>query len=70
VPDDPFKAAQVASLEEQREKERSTHGATKRAEDTAKKREAELDALTKKKNEAEKKQFKRGQEDLEKELGF
>jgi hypothetical protein len=69
VPDDALKAAQVASLKEQREEE-ALNAATKREEEAAKKREAELDALTKKKDAAEKKQFKKGQADLEKELGF
>ena len=32
--------------------------------------DAELESLTKKKDAAEKKQFKKGQSDLEKELGF
>jgi len=69
VPDDALKAAQVASLKEQREEE-ALNAATKREEEAAKKREAELDSLTKKKDAAEKKQFKKGQEDLEKALGF
>ena len=69
VPDDALKAAQVASLKEQKEEE-ALKAATKKEEEAAKKREAELDALTKKKDAAEKKQFKKGQEDLEKALGF
>ncbi|HSB43622.1 MAG TPA: hypothetical protein VLD60_01340 [Nitrospira sp.] len=69
VPDDALKAAQVASLKEQREEE-VLKAASKKEEEAAKKREAELDALTKKKDAAEKKQFKKGQEDLEKALGF
>jgi len=69
VPDDALKAAQVASLKEQREEE-AHQAASKREEEAAKKREAELESLTKKKDAAEKKQFKKGQSDLEKELGF
>jgi hypothetical protein len=69
VPDDALKAAQVASLKEQREEE-ALKATIKREDEAAKKREAELDALTKKKDAAEKKQFKKGQEDLEKALGF
>jgi hypothetical protein len=69
VPDDALKAAQVASLKEQKEEE-ALKAQTKREEEAAKKREAELDSLTKKKDAAEKKQFKKGQADLEKELGF
>ncbi|HEU4504994.1 MAG TPA: HEAT repeat domain-containing protein [Nitrospira sp.] len=69
VPDDALKAAQVASLKEQREEE-ALKAATKKEEEAAKKREAELESLTKKKDAAEKKQFKKGQSDLEKELGF
>lgn len=69
VPDDALKAAQVASLKEQKEEE-ALKASTKREEEAAKKREAELDSLTKKKDAAEKKQFKKGQSDLEKELGF
>lgn len=69
VPDDALKAAQVASLKEQREEE-ALKAATKKEEQAAKKREAELESLTKKKDAAEKKQFKKGQSDLEKELGF
>lgn len=69
VPDDALKAAQVASLKEQREEE-AHQAATRKEDEAAKKREAELESLTKKKDAAEKKQFKKGQSDLEKELGF
>ena len=69
VSDDAIRAAQVASLKEQKEGE-ARQAATKREEEAAKKREAELDSLTKKKDATEKKQFKKGQSDLEKELGF
>ena len=69
VPDDALKAAQVASLKEQKEEE-AHQAASKKNDEAAKKREAELDSLTKKKDDAEKKTFKKGQSDLEKELGF
>jgi hypothetical protein len=69
VPDEALKAAQVASLKEQKEEE-AHQAASKKEEDAAKKREAELESLTKKKDAGEKKQFKKGQSDLEKELGF
>ena len=69
VPDDALKAAQVASLKEQKEEE-AQQAASKKHEEAAKKREAELDSLTKKKDATEKKQFRKGQSDLEKELGF
>ena len=69
VPDDALKSAQVASLKEQKEEE-AHQAASKKNEEAAKKREAELDSLTKKKDDAEKKTFKKGQSDLEKELGF
>ena len=65
VPDDLVKTAQAASLVEEKEEL-----ARKKESEALKKRAAELDALTKKKDEAEKKQFKKGQADLEKELGF
>lgn len=65
MPDSAIKAAQPASLAEEKEE------LANRAESEAlKKKEAELEALTKKKDEAEKKKFKKGQSDLEKELGF
>lgn len=69
VPDDALKAAQVASLKEQREEE-AHQAAAKKEEEAAKTREAEFESLTKKKDASEKKQFKKGQSDLEKELGF
>jgi len=69
VPDDALKSAQVASQKEQKEEE-AHQAASKTDEEAAKKREAELDSLTKKKEATEKKQFKKGQSDLEKELGF
>lgn len=69
VPDDALKAAQVASLKEQREEE-AQKAAAKRQDEAAKKQRAELEALTKKKDATEQKKFKKGQEDLEKELDF
>jgi HEAT repeat protein len=69
VSDDAIRAAQVVSLKEQKEEE-ARQAARKSEEEAAKKREAELDSLTKKKDATEKKQFKKGQSDLEKELGF
>ncbi len=69
VPDAALKAAQVASLKQQREEE-AHEAAARKQEEAAKKREAELETLSKKKDETEKKQFKKGQEDLEKALGF
>jgi|CXWL01.1.fsa_nt_gi hypothetical protein len=65
APEDLVKTAQVASIVEEKEEM-----ARKKESEALKKRAAELDALTKKKDEAEKKQFKKGQEDLEKALGF
>lgn len=63
--DESIKAAQLASLkEEQQEQARKKEG------EAAKKKAEELDALTKKKDDADKKQFKKGQDDLEKALGF
>ena len=65
VPDEGLKAAQVASLKEEQQ-----DLARKKEDAAAKKKVEELDALTKKTDDAEKKQFKKGQADLEKELGF
>lgn len=65
VPDSAIKSAQPTSLAEEKEEL-----ANKAESDAIKKKQSELDALTKKKDAAEKKQFKKGQEDLEKELGF
>jgi hypothetical protein len=69
VPDDALKAAQVASLKEQREEE-ALKAAIKKEDEAAKKRGEALDNLIKKKDEVEKKKFEKGQADLEKELGF
>jgi hypothetical protein len=65
VTDDALKSAQVASLKEEQQEQ-----ARKKESEAAKKKAEELDALTKKKDDAEKKQFKKGQDDLEKALGF
>ena len=65
APDDLIKTAQAASLAEEKEE----LALTKKNEALKKKEEA-LDARTKKKDEVEQKKFKKGQADLEKELGF
>lgn len=65
VPDDAIKTAQAASLAEEKEEL-----ANKKEADALNKRQEALEDLTKKKDAAEKKQFKKGQQDLEKELGF
>lgn len=65
VPDDAIKAEQVASLA--REKEEA---ARNKENEALKKRAEALDNLIKKKDEQEKSKFKKGQADLEKELGF
>ena len=65
VPDDAIKAAQVASLVREKQEE-----ASKKENEALKKRAEALQNLEKKKDEQEKKQFKKGQSDLEKELGF
>jgi hypothetical protein len=65
VPDDAVKTAQVASLDSEREEE-----AGKKENEALKKRGEALDNMVKKKDEQEKKAFKKGQSDLEKELGF
>jgi len=65
VPDDAIKAAQVSSLAREREEE-----ARKKEDAAQRKRAEELQSLEKKKDEQEKKKFKKGQADLEKELGF
>jgi transcription antitermination factor NusG len=65
VSDDALKTAQVVSLAEEKEE------LTRRKETEAlNKRQEALQNLEKKKDEQEKKQFKKGQADLEKELGF
>jgi hypothetical protein len=65
ISDDLIKTAQATSLQEEKQEL-----ANKAENEAVKQKQAELDALTKKKDAAEKKQFKKGQSDLEKELGF
>lgn len=65
VPDNLVKTAQAASIAEEKDEL-----ARNKEDEAAKKRDAALEALTKKKDATEKKQFKKGQADLEKELGF
>jgi hypothetical protein len=65
APDDAIKAVQVTSLA--REKEEEAH---KKENEVLKKRAEALQNLEKKKDEQEKSKFKKGQADLEKELGF
>ena len=65
VPDDAIKAEQVASLAREKEEAART-----KENEALKKRAEALESLTKKKDEQEKKNFKKGQADLEKELGF
>jgi HEAT repeat protein len=65
VPDDAIKTAQAVSLAEEKEEL-----ARKKENEALKKRQEALQNLEKKKDEQEKKQFKKGQADLEKELGF
>ena len=65
VPDDMIKTAQAASIAEEKKEL-----ARNKENEALKKREEALEALTKKKDEQEKSKFKKGQADLEKELGF
>lgn len=65
APDSTIKEVQEASLQEERQEE-----ARNKENAALKKKAEELEALTKKKDAAEKKQFKKGQDDLEKALGF
>ena len=65
VPDDAIKAAQGVSLVNERQEE-----ARKKEADARQKQVEELQDMVKKKDEQEKKKFKKGQSDLEKELGF
>jgi HEAT repeat protein len=65
VPDDTIKTVQADSLAEEKEVL-----ARNKENEALKKRQEALQNLEKKKDEQEKKQFKKGQEDLEKELGF
>jgi HEAT repeats len=65
VTDDALKSAQTASLAQEQE-----DLANKKEQEALKKRAEALESLTKKKDETEKKNFKKGQSELEKELGF
>jgi HEAT repeat protein len=65
VPDDTIKTAQAASIAEEKEEL-----ARSKENEVLKKRGEALEDLVKKKDEQEKKNFKKGQADLEKELGF
>lgn len=65
VPDEAIKAEQTASLVSEKEEQ-----ARKKEGEALQKRQEALEDLVKKKGEQEKKQFKKGQADLEKELGF
>jgi hypothetical protein len=65
VPDNAIKTAQVASLAEEKE-----DAARNKEAEAMKKRGEALDNLIQKKGEQEKSKFKKGQADLEKELGF
>jgi len=58
LPDDAIKTAQADTLKDEKQ------------EEAGKKRQEALEDLVKKKDETEKKKFKKGQSDLEKELGF
>jgi hypothetical protein len=65
VTDDAIKVAQASTLLSEKQE-----AGRKKEDEAAKKRQDALENLVKKKEEQEKKQFKKGQEDLEKELGF
>jgi hypothetical protein len=65
VPDDTVKTAQAVSLSSEKQEE-----GRKKEDEALKKREEALQDVVKKKDEQEKKKFKKGQSDLEKELGF
>jgi hypothetical protein len=65
VPDDAIKTAQAVSLVSEKEEAART-----KENEVLKKRAEALQNLEKKKDEQEKKNFKKGQADLEKELGF
>jgi hypothetical protein len=65
VPDDAVKAAQADSMVSEKQEE-----ASKKEDEALKKRAEALEDLVKKKDVQEKKKFKKGQADLEKELGF
>jgi hypothetical protein len=65
VPENVVKTVQATSIAEEKEEL-----ARNKENEALKKRAEALEALTKKKDEQEKKNFKKGQADLEKELGF
>ena len=65
VPDNVVKTVQAASIAEEKEEL-----ARNKENEALKKRAEALESLTKKKDEQEKSKFKKGQADLEKELGF
>jgi hypothetical protein len=65
VPDDAIKTAQAVSLVSEKEEAART-----KENEALKKRAEALQNLEKKKDEQEKNNFKKGQADLEKELGF
>ncbi|HEU4686049.1 MAG TPA: HEAT repeat domain-containing protein [Nitrospira sp.] len=65
APDSAIKAAQATSLAEEQQEL-----ANKAESEALKKKAADLETLMKKKDAVEKKQFKKGQDDLEKALGF
>src|SRR5206468_9813778 len=58
LPDDAIKIAQAETIKDERQ------------EEAGKKRQEAMEDLVKKKDDPEKKKFKKGQADLEKELGF
>jgi len=65
VPDNAIKTAQIASLVEEKQEE-----ARNKEDAVQQKRQEALEQVIKKKDDTEKKKFKKGQSDLEKELGF
>ena len=65
VPDNVVKTVQAASIAEEKEEL-----ARNKENEALKKRAEALESLTKKNDEQEKSKFKKGQADLEKELGF
>ena len=65
LPDGAIKTAQAASMVDEKQEE-----ALKKQDEALKKRGEALEDMVKKKGEQDKKKFKKGQSDLEKELGF
>ena len=65
LPDGAIKTAQAASMVNEKQEE-----ALKKQDEALKKRGEALEDMVKKKGEQDKKKFKKGQSDLEKELGF